>query len=261
MDKQQYQNAYYSSLSKNEAHILESVRSADLLVFGVKEIEAVSGLTRTSIHNTLSNLSRKGHIVRIKRDTYALEDDFFDNTFKIMTEAVKPSYISFWTALSYYGFTEQQVQTIQLVSTKQFDDLKVKNKKVEISTFDPNKFFGYVDIEGMIIAEKEKSLIDSLYMLHKCGGLEEYVKCLKNAFDGLDRERFQTYTIKFNNKTLVSRIGFLLDELGLADRVFLDKLKKYTSKSYVLLDPEGSAIETHNSCWNIKINRDMEAIL
>ncbi|MFO8110148.1 MAG: type IV toxin-antitoxin system AbiEi family antitoxin domain-containing protein [Thermoplasmata archaeon] len=261
MNIQQDKNTYYSSLSKNEAHILGSVRSTDLLVFGVKEIEALSGLTKTSIHNTLSNLVRKGHIVRIKRNTYALEDVFFDSTFKIMTEAVKPSYISFWTSLSYYGFTEQQVQTIQLVSTKQFDDLKVRNKKAEISTFDPSKFFGYIDIEGMIIAEREKALIDSLYMMHKCGGLEEYVKCLKNAFDELDKDRLERYIIRFNNKTLVSRIGFLLDELGLTDRVFLDQLKKYVSKSYVLLDPNGSNIEGHNSRWKIKINRDLEALL
>lgn len=258
---QEDKNTYYSSLSKNEAKILGSVRSADLLVFGVKEIETISDLTKTSIHNTLSNLVRKGHIVRIKRDTYALEDVFFDSTFKIMTEAVKPSYISFWTALSYYGFTEQQVQTIQLISTKQFDDLKVRNKKVEISTFDPNKFFGYVDIHGMIIAEREKALIDSLYMMHRCGGLEEYVKCLKNGFNEVDENRLERYIIRFRNKTLISRIGFLLDELGFTDRVSLDKLNKYISKSYVLLDPQGSAIEGHNSRWNIKINRDMEALL
>ncbi len=261
MEIRQDKNTYYSSLSKNEAKILGSVRSADLLVFGVKEIEALSDLTKISIHNTLSNLLRKGHVVRIKRDTYALEDVFFDSTFKVMTEAIKPSYISFWTALSYYGFTEQQVQTIQLVSTKQFDDLKVRNKKVEISTFDPNKFFGYVDIDGMIIAEREKALIDSLYMMHKCGGLEEYVKCIKNGFEILDKDRLERYMIRFNNKTLVSRIGFLLDELGLTDRVFLDQLKKYVSKSYVLLDPHGSTIEGHNNRWKIKINRDMEELL
>ena len=261
MDIQQNKNTDYKAISKNEAKILESIRSADLLVFGVREIETISDLKRGSIHNTLSNLIRKGHIVRIKRDTYALEDVFFDNTFKIMTEAIKPSYISFWTALSYYGFTEQQVQTIQLISTKQFDDLRVRNKKVEISTFEPKKFFGYVDINGMIIAEKEKALIDSLYMMHRCGGLEEYVKCLKNAFDEIDEDRLESYIIRFSNKTLVSRIGFLLDELELASRISLDKLNKYISKSHVLLDPQGSAIEGHNSRWNIKINRDMEVLL
>jgi len=118
-------------------------------------------LEKNLIHNTLSSLNRKGHVVRIKKkDTYTLEDEFYDKTFKVITEAVKPSYISLWTALSYHGFTEQQVNVIQLVSSKQFDDLNVRNQKVEISTLKPGRFFGYKDIEGAVIADKEKSLVD-----------------------------------------------------------------------------------------------------
>lgn len=261
MDKQQNQRINYRSLSENEAIVIESVKSQDLLVFGVDEIRALSDWKKTRIHNTLSSLNKKGHIVRIKKDTYSLEKEFFDKTFQVITEAVKPSYISFWTALSYHGLTEQQVNMIQLVSTKQFDDFNVKNKKIEISTFKPKRFFGYDEIDGTIMAVKEKALVDSLYMLHKSGGLEEYMKCLKNGYDGLDKKTFREYIIEFDNRSMVSRMGFLLDVLDLAEIEFLNTLKEHISKGYVLLDPHGGSIETHNSDWNIKINRDMEVLL
>lgn len=261
MGKQQYKSITYRPLSENEAFVMESVKSQDLIVFGVDEIKALSSWEKTRIHNTLSSLNKKGHIIRIKKDTYSLEEKFFDKTFQAITEAVKPSYISFWTSLSYHGFTEQQVSVIQLVSTKQFDNLDVRDKKIEISTFKPKRFFGYEDIDGAIMAVKEKALVDSLYMLHKCGGLEEYMKCLKNGYDELDKETFREYITEFDNKSLVSRMGFLLDVLDLAEIKFLNKLKEHISKSYVLLDPHGGPIRSHNSDWNIKINRDVEAIL
>lgn len=261
MDNQQNKDINYRPLSENEAHVLESIRSEDILVFGVNEIKALTGWKKTRIHNTLSTLKRKGHIVRIKKDAYTLEDEFYDKTFEVITEAVKPSYISLWTALSYHGFTEQQVNVIQLVSTKQFDDLNVRNQKIEISTLKPERFFGYKDIEDAIIADKEKSLIDGLFMLHKVGGLEEYVKCLKNGYDELNKETFREYIVKFDNKSLVSRMGFLLDVLDLADQEYLNKFKGSISKSYVLLDPRGGSIEAHDSDWKIKINRYMEALI
>ncbi len=261
MDKQQNPGINYSSLSENEAYVVESIRSEDLLIFGVEEIKALSGWKTTRIHNTLSTLNKKGHIVRIKKDTYTLEENLFDRIFEVMTDAVKPSYISFWNALSYHGFTEQQVNLIQLVSTKQFHDMKVREKKVEISTFKPERFFGYDDRDGVIIADEEKALVDSLFIPDRCGGLEEYIKCLKNGYDGLDIDTFGEYIIRFGNKSLVSRMGFLLERLGLVDEELINKLKENRSKSFILLDPNGGPVEAHNSDWKIKINRDIEDFL
>ncbi len=255
MKKQQEQNTNYKTISKNESYLLERIRSEGLLTFNVDEVEALTNWDKTRIHNTFSTLLKKGHIIRIKRGIYTLEENFFDKTFEVITDTVKPSYISFWTALSFYGFTEQQVNAIQLVSTKQYSDFKVEGRGIQISTFKPRRFYGYVNREGMIIAEKEKSLIDSLFMLDKCGGFEEYIKCIKNAYGELDKNKFKDYLFKFNNKSIVSRIGYILERLDLAEESMLNELKSKKSKSYVLLDPKGDRIKEHNSLWNIKVNK------
>lgn len=257
MEKGQKQDTDYRSTSKSESYLLDLIRTEELLTFGVDEIKAISDWEKTRIHNVFSSLKSKGHIIRIKRDTYTLEDDFYDKTFEVITDAVKPSYISFWTALSYHGFTDQQVKMIQLVSTKQYSDLEIEDRIVEISTFKPMRFFGYTELENIVIAEKEKAFVDSLFMLDKCGGIEEYVKCLKNAYRGLDKNRLVKYLIDFDNKSIVSRMGFLLDLLDLGDDQILHELKKYSSKTYVLLDPDGGSVITHNTDWNIKVNRKL----
>ena len=257
MGKQQYRNTNYTPISKNESYLLDLIRSEDLLTFGVDEIKALSDWKKTRIHNVFSSLEKKGHIIRIKRDRYTLEDRFYDRTLEVVTDAVKPSYISFWTGLSYHGFTDQQVKMIQLVSTKQYDDLDIEGRKVEISTFKPKRFFGYTEREGIIIAEKEKLFVDSLFMLDKCGGLDEYIKCLKNAVDVLDKNRLIKYLVDFDNKSLISRMGFLLDFFDLVDDQILNRLKKNSSTTYILLDPNGGPVITHNSGWKIKINKKL----
>ena len=258
MKKSQEQDKNYKKVSKNEARLLEAIRSEGLLTFGVDEIEAVTNWKKTKIHNTLSTLTKKGHLIKIKRNTYTLENDFFDRTFKVVTDAVKPSYVSFWTALSYYGFTEQQINTVQLVSTKQVKELKVKNRNINITTFKPSRFFGYDNSEGFILAEKEKALIDSLYQLRKCGGFEEYIKCLKNGYEGLDKEKYTDYLIRFDNRSLISRTGFILEKLNIAEEKILENLEEHRSKSYVLLDPNGSKAQEHDGRWNVKVNREVQ---
>lgn len=257
MKNQQKQNTNYKTISKNEARLLKAIRSGGPLTFGVEEIKALTKWKKTRIHNTLSTLTKKGHLVQIKRNTYALENEFFDKTFEVVTNAIKPSYLSFWTALSYYGFTEQQVNTIQLVSTKQLKELKVKSRNITVTTFKPSRFFGYYNREGPIIAEKEKALIDSLYLLEKCGGFEEYIKCLRNSYKELDKKKYTEYLIKFDNRSLISRTGFILDRLNMADEKMLKNLENHRSKSYVLLDPNGSEVKKHEGRWNVKVNREV----
>ena len=261
MENQQYHYTNYKTPSKNGSQLIGSIKAEDLLVFGVDEVKSLTGWNKNRIHNTLSNLNKKGHIIRLKKNTYTLEKHFFENTFKVITESIKPSYISFWTALSSYGFTEQQVNVIQLISTKQFHDLEIRNVNVEISTFKPEKFFGYDEIQGAVIADKEKSLVDSLFMLQKCGGLDEYTKCLRNAYPELNKDRLLKYIVRFGNRSLISRMGFLLDTLDLADEELLNDIHEHGSKGYVLLDPDGNTIRSYNNRWKIKINRDLEEIL
>ena len=260
MKNSQKQNMNYKTISKNEAQLLETIRAEGLLTFGVDEIEALTNWKKTRIYNTLSTLTKKGHLVQIKRNTYTLEDEFFDKTFEVVTDAVKPSYLSFWTALSYYGFTEQQVNTIQLVSTKQIKELKVKNRNITITTFKPSRFFGYDNSEGFILAEKEKALVDSLYQLKKCGGFEEYIKCLKNGYQELDKQKYTDYLLRFDNRSLISRTGFILERLNIAKEDILKKLEEHRSKSYVLLDPNGAKVQEHDGRWNVKVNREVSQI-
>jgi len=258
MQKQQKRDMDYISKSKSESYLLAKIEKADLKVFGVEETRTLTRWKDTKIHNTLRSLDKKGLIIRIKRNCYALENIISDNLFAIATESIKPSYISFWTALSYFGFTEQQVPMVQLVSTKQVAELKIHQHKIQVTTFKPKMFYGYGRIEGGVFAEKEKALVDSLYLPEKCGGLDELAKCLSNSWGQINHKKLLRYTIKFGNSSLVSRMGYLIETLELDGERFLKGLIPNKSKGYILLSPKNQRILSHNSKWRIIVNHKIK---
>ncbi len=258
MENQKQQHIGYSSVSRNESHLLRLVEENDLLIFGVKELRSLSSWDKTRIHNTLFSLERKGRITKLKRDCYALEGSAGERLFEIATEAVKPSYISFWTALSFHGFTEQQPRVVQLVSTKQVHDIEFGSQRIQATIFLPKRFYGYRRVGRFVMAEKEKALVDSLYQPDKCGGLEEFAKCLRNAWEHLDKEKLLEYIIRFDNRSLVSRAGYMMDGLGLEGDKIKRILKAHRSDGYIRLDPKEQTILRYDRRWRVIVNRDIE---
>src|SRR6056297_2999626 len=133
----------YRSISPLESHILQTVSNHKMIVFGVEEIKRLTNWNKHRIHNILQLLEQKKLITRLKRNHYVLTDHIPEYIYTIATETITPSYISFWTALSYYGYTEQQVITIQLVTTQQKKPMNLSSFTIQPTALQPKRFYGY----------------------------------------------------------------------------------------------------------------------
>jgi len=253
MKKQVNLNVNYKGVSAGERCLISLVEESGLAVFGVKEIARLSGWNRRKIHNTFQSLESKGLALRVKRNAYALKGVAEENAFRVAASAVTPSYLSFWSALSFYGFTEQQVSAIQLVSTRQEVELLLAGRRIQTTVFKPERFFGYKRVNGFNIAEREKAIVDSLFQPEKSGGLGEVAKCLKNSWGELNKPRFYRYLLKFKSKSLNSRVGFLLEKLSLANGKRM--LLKNRSKGFVKLNPRFKKTSIYNKKWKIIVNQ------
>lgn len=256
MEKQKQRHKSYKDkgISGNELALLNLASENNLVVFSVEELHRLSAWRKNKIYNTLFSLKQKEILVKIQRDKYTLKKDISEKLFEISTSTVIPSYISFWTALSFYGFTEQQIKTIQLVTTKQHPELKFNSRVIEVTAFGTKKFYGYLRESNFVIAEKEKSLVDSLYQPEKCGGFTEFANCLRNACGNISMKKFINYLIIFGNKSMISRAGYLLEEFGTNSEI----LQKYKSKTYIKLNPEKENFGEYNKRWNIIINEKIK---
>ena len=138
--------------------------------FSVSSLQALLNLTRESARTTASRLVRRGILVRVQRDLYALSNSRY-SLFSLANALYQPSVISLETALNYWGIIVQVPQTVFSIAQASYgcvaDNTEFVYRRMSSALFR----FGQVKVEGFFIAEAEKALLDTLYMKSK--GLAE----------------------------------------------------------------------------------------
>jgi len=221
----------------------------------------ISGIDRNVLRVILSRLEKKGRIERIEKGKYmviplgARKGEYTINEFVIGSLLVNPSAISYWSALNYYGLTEQIPTTVfvQTTSRKKKQKLEIFGVRYRIVRVKDAKFFG---IERMWIGEfqvgvtdREKTIVDCLDKPEYCGGVIEVAKALKND---VDLHTLSEYAVRIKNSGVVRRLGYLCDFLGL--QINLPEIKV---RNYLLLDPTMPKRGETNSKWRLIANIDI----
>ncbi len=241
----------YKALSKHESALLNLVQ--EFTVFSPSTIRKLSKWKRATITNTLTSLKKKKTITLVRKNHYVITEKVPENIFAIATIVTAPSYISFWTAASYYGFTEQQINMVQVVSTKQYPIIRISNFNIETATCQPQKFFGYHKEQQFPIAEKEKLIVEIIFKPEWCGGMEEVRKILKNAWPEINQKVLLHYLQQFKNKSCGARLGYLIESLKLKSTI-VPELKRNLPKGIIKLNPVKGNAPHYNLIWKVMIN-------
>lgn len=214
-------------------------------VFRVQDIERITGCNRSYAWLILSRLLKHRLIKKIMRNAYTTKSDIF----LIASNIASPSYISFWSASYYLGFTEQIVNTIFVATTRKIKSIKFENYAIE---FVPIKaFFGFRKIktnEGEIfIVDNEKLLIDAFIKPKKCGNFDEIMKMFSES--KVSKEKIVGYLKQENNKILMKRVGYLLEKMQNIDMSKSLNL----DKNYITLNPFSNKWKHINKKWKVKL--------
>ncbi|MFT4343725.1 MAG: type IV toxin-antitoxin system AbiEi family antitoxin domain-containing protein [Candidatus Woesearchaeota archaeon] len=234
-------------ISKTELSILTALKKSSLIVFTLRDIQKLTGISY--VNQFASNLVKKGFLNRVKNNQYVLPKE--TNYFSIATEIFSQSYISLWSALSYYGFTTQQPKKIQLMTTKKQKVVRLQEMGIDITFCTSDRFFGYVKRESFTIADPEKCFIDSFAHPQKAGGFDEVLQCFVYAYKKLNKRNLYNHLKRYNSKALNARIGYILSELGYSINVPLPK-------EYVKLDRFGLQNGFRNKEWMVEVNYDIK---
>jgi len=158
------------------------------------------------------------------------------NPMFIATHLAHPAYVPYWSALHFHGLTEQVPRTVFVATTRKCRPLDFDGTRFVFVRVAPYKFFGYrremVGDLPVLVAEREKALVDSLDQPRYAGGLLEVAKALYHAREQLDPERLVEYANRMRNRSLCSRLGYLLDRFGQPVQGL------NISQIFVLLDPQ-----------------------
>ncbi len=242
-------------------YIMNLLFENDIFYFQPKQLSVLLGINMNKIYDIIHKLKNHKVIYEIENGKYLVtgydKKRILSNPYYIATNCVVPSYVSYWSMLNYYGFTEQVPRIILVATTKQKKEIHFDHYLFKYVHIKKEKLYGYtkevIDSLPMFLAEKEKTLIDSIDLPQYAGGIKEVAKCISNAIDSINKKKLIGYARRFPNRSMISRLGYLFEQNG----VDLKELSKFKSISFVLLNQKKPRSNTWNKKWSINVNEDV----
>ncbi|NCN38938.1 MAG: hypothetical protein GW780_04235 [Candidatus Aenigmarchaeota archaeon] len=254
----------YKTLGKVESKIITELSKKGIWIFDLCDVKKIIDSNENHIYQIVHSLKNKGWIKSLTAGKYELisfSGKPREDLMVIACNVLWPSYISFWSALNFYKFTEQSPKKIFLATTKRKELKKMDSIEVQFIQIKPERFFGYTKIEGVCVAEKEKALIDSL-LFPRYVSLDEICKSLENAKKEISFEKLIDYCIKIGNSSLNKRLGYLIELLKIKiEGRLIEKLHKNISKNFSLLDPTKTRSSKYSKRWFLNLNLSKEDLL
>lgn len=237
-------------------YIAKQLQSKEQYFFTAKSLSAWFALDNRQASRLIARLKADGLVAEIEKGKHLLlglePERVLSNGLFIANQLANPSYISYWSALHYCGFTTQVPQTVFCATTKKKRPMTFNRQTFRYVTLQPRKFFGYrrEKIGGLpvVIADEAKAILDSLDQMRYAGGLAEVADALRTALPNLDLELLVDYACRMKDNSLASRLGYLLERLG-ASVTGLP-----VSSSPVALDPERPRRGRLDARWRIVVN-------
>lgn len=175
--------------------------------------------------NNFVRWTKKGLLIRLRQGYYTFPEykgkpDF---VMYLANRIYRPSYVSLHTALAFYGMIPEAV--IQVTSVTSLKTAGFKNDLGEYvyKSVQQELMFGY-DLKPVAgdltlqLARPEKALIDLLYLypFYNSGQALSDLRLDEDFLQGdLDLRLLQNYALKYNNKSLETRIQLLINTYGL----------------------------------------------
>ena len=244
-----------AGIGKKSSRLLSALAENNKSIFTVDDAVKILKEKKSSVTKLLHDLTRNNWLFRLSRGKYLIlpleagvKPEFTEHEFIIASNLITMSYISYWSALNYYGFTEQVSKTVFVATPKRKREMNLLGLKIKFVTINKDKFFGFkkilVNNHQVNIAEKEKVIVDCLDLSRNCGGIVEVIKAIDSGREELDFRKLEDYAQKMKNHAVINRLGYILELLSIET-----KLKP--GKHYVFLDPLIKNKISYNAKWKI----------
>ena len=257
-------NPYKPGLGKREATLIAGLAEASKPLFTVQDAKALIGPDAKEV---IRWLVRKKWVLPLKRGLYAMvpldvgvkgADAFVVHNFVVASMLVEPYYVGYWSALNHHGLTDQIPRTTFVATTRAKHPVRVLDAEYYFVKLAPRKFFGWQEqeIEGRTVrlSDPEKTLADCLDHPEHCGGIEQVARAIYFSREEIDLARVLGYADRMGNRTIVKRLGHILEVTGiLPDYEGLFASRK-PSAGYPLLDPLSPRKGRHDGRWRLLVN-------
>lgn len=149
-------------------NVVLELKKRNLFLFTPLEFQRIFGVSKYATQWFIKTKTQKKLFIKLRQGLYMLADYPADN-YLIANRLYMPSYISFDTALSFYGIIPEMIYTIFSATAKTTREFKAENirfvyHKIKKETYTGYRTMKYLD-STILIAEPEKAMADYLYFV------------------------------------------------------------------------------------------------
>lgn len=254
------------NLGANELKLLFTLEKRGRTVFSMKDVKEILGTSNASVWNVIYRLKRKKRIEEIERGKYLLipakagyEGLWSEAPYLILPNILSEYYVAFYSALNYWGMTEQVPRVVFVATARRRKTLEYGPSIFKFIRLSKGRFFGFEEGEmagaKFKVSSREKTVLDCLMYPRYCGGLDEVVKGIWEAKDELDFDRLLEYAKKLRVSIVSRRLGYLLQLLDI-EKEAADKIASGKFKGLMWLDPLGpKKVLGYSKKYGLIINR------
>lgn len=261
------------TLGEVELRLLFTLEKMGKTAFSMKDAKTILGTSDASVWNVIYRLKRKKRIEEIERGKYLLipakagyEGLWSEVPFLILPNILSEYYVGFYSALNYWGMTEQVPRTVFVATTKRRKTLEYGPSIFKFVKLSKKRFFGFE--EGEIagtkfkVSSREKTVLDCLMYPKYCGGLDEAIKGIWETRDELDFDKLLEYAKRLGVSVVIRRLGYVLDEvLHIEKEKRIDKTSLIKFKGFMWLDPLGpKKILGYSKKYGLIVNRSQNEL-
>jgi len=253
---------YTTTLSSKELEIIEKLIVKHGNIVDLAMIyKILNNKSNQEIKNIVSDLVKKGWLIRIKRGVFVISNIASRGTIEFSQLTVSQiiesdSYISFEAALQHYGLFDQYLRVITSIGKKKtyvtnFSDWTFKYIKAKKDLFNSYKEFN-MDGQLVKIATKEKTILDFLTYRRTIGNIDLVIEKLKNYKNEFDIEQL-IYLSKDCSITTIRTLGVILDLIDIDSSKLYGIVKNNKNYSFMT-----TSSDIFNAKWRIYVDKNFK---
>lgn len=265
----------YKYISTQSNELLSYFNGLNKSCFNYAEaFNALPGSKQSAIKELLSDMNRRGLLMRLKEAVYYIipyeqdSESFMPDWHLIAGYLVNDAeyYIGYYSALQIHNLITQPSLKEQIVVSKQIRPsiIEIKNVPFQFIYHNEKHFFGakkiWIDnFHKVQCSDLEKTIIDCLFRPDYAGGIVEITRAIYLSRDQIKFDKLLFYVKQFKSQAVVKRLGFLLELMEISNDIIED-LQKTKTASFILLDTELPRSGRMISRWSVQQNLETETI-
>lgn len=242
--------------TKNEGNKMKRYEKIlNLKVFNFKDVYEMVGNVNTA-KSIIKDLLVVGYIKRVKHNLYVVCNIEFRNTipdqYMIASKIKEDAYISYHSALEYYGVKNQVFYEVYVSTSKRFKNFEFEG--ISYKYIKSKYSFGILQKGKVKITDKERTFIDCIERTELAGGNEELIMCLE-LLGRLEGEKILKYLKTYNSSKLYAKVGYFLElfkeHYGI-EQIVIEKCKEKIENKKLYFNEETKRMKSkYIKEWNL----------